>query len=117
MGSTQSDSFPKMQQELFQPYRRLIEIQIEDQSHRVPDNNMVLRCFQYICLEDISCGRFCWNQECKTCMIGYELKSGEKKNTLSCQTMVSEGMKITKISKELRWALRSILPAAAENLS
>jgi len=50
-------------------------------------------------------------------MIGYELKSGEKKNTLSCQTMVSEGMKITKISKELRWALRSILPAAAENLS
>ena len=49
-------------------------------------------------------------------MIGYELKSGEKKNTLSCQTMVSEGMKITKISKELRWALRSILTEPANKV-
>jgi len=91
-----------MQDELFQPYSRLIEIQIQDQSHQVPDNNILLRCFQYICLEDVSCGRFCWNQECK--------------NALSCQTMVSDGMKITKISKELRWALRSILTEPAEKV-
>jgi len=49
-------------------------------------------------------------------MIAYELKSGEKKNALSCQTMVSDGMKITKISKELRWALRSILTEPAEKV-
>ena len=105
-----------MQDELFQPYSRLIEIQIQDQSHQVPDNNILLRCFQYICLEDVSCGRFCWNQECKTCMIAYELKSGEKKSALSCQTMVTDGMKITKISKELRWALRSILTEPANKV-
>lgn len=49
-------------------------------------------------------------------MIAYELQSGEKKTALSCQTMVADGMKITKVSKELRWALRSILTEPAEKV-
>ena len=49
-------------------------------------------------------------------MITYELKSGEKMSALSCQTMVTAEMKITKISKELRWALRSILTEPANKV-
>jgi hypothetical protein len=98
-----------MHDELFEPYERLVEIQIQGRVHQVPENNTLLRCFQYVCMEDVSCGRFCWNQECKTCAIGYELESGEPKTGLCCETMVVEGMKILKISKELRWALRSIV--------
>ena len=104
----------KMTDDLFQPYSRLIEIQINDKPYRVPDNNLLLRCFQYICLEEVSCGRFCWNQECKTCAIAYELSSGEQNTGLSCQTMAADGMKITKISKELRWALRPIFVEPAK---
>jgi hypothetical protein len=98
-----------MDDELFQPYERLVEIRIQDHCVQVPNNNLLLRCFQYKCMEDVSSGRFCWNQECKTCAIGYELESGGLRTGLSCQTIVVEGMKIIKITKELRWALRSIL--------
>jgi len=98
-----------MDNELFQPYERLVEIRIQGRYHRVPSDNLLLRCFQYICMEDVSCGRFCWNQDCKTCAIAYELESGQQQTGLSCQTVVIEGMKIVKITKELKWALRSIL--------
>ena len=98
-----------MDNELFQPYEQLIEIQIQGQCHQVPASNLLLRCFQYLCMEDVSCGRFCWNQDCKTCTISYELDSGQQRTVLSCQTMVTDGMKIVRITKELRWALRSIL--------
>ena len=98
-----------MDDELFQPYERLVEIRIQGRCIQVPNNNLLLRCFQYQCMEDVSSGRFCWNQECKTCAIGYELASGGLRTGLSCQTIVVEGMKIIKITKELRWALRSIL--------
>jgi hypothetical protein len=100
---------PEMDDELFQPYERLVEIQIQGRTYQVPGSNLLLRCFQYLCMEDVSCGRFCWNQDCKTCAIAYELESGQKETGLSCQTMVIEGMKIMKITKELKWALRAIL--------
>jgi predicted molibdopterin-dependent oxidoreductase YjgC len=106
-----------MDNELFQPYERLVEIRIQGRRYQVPSNNLLLRCFQYMCMEDVSCGRFCWNQECKTCAIAYELESGEPKTGLSCQTMVVEGMEIIKITKELEWALRSILGGLASESS
>ena len=106
-----------MDNEIFQPYERLVEIRIQGCRQQVPSNNLLLRCFQYLCLEDVSCGRFCWNQECKTCAIAYELESGEPKTGLSCQTMVVEGMEIVKLTKELRWALRSILSGLAPESS
>ena len=110
-----------MDSELFQPYERLIEIQIQGRCHRVPENNLLLRCFQYVCMEDVSCGRFCWNQDCKTCLIAYELASGQQKTGLSCETLVIDGMKITRLTKELKWALRSILndlrPECSSSLS
>jgi len=101
-----------MHDELFQPYERLIEIQIQGQVYHVPNNNTLLRCFQFVCMDDISCGRFCWNQECKTCSITYEVESGEQRVGLSCQTMAVERMRIVKRTKELRWALRSVLKGA-----
>jgi len=108
---------PKMDNELFQPYERLVEIRIQGRRHQVPSNNLLLRCFQYMCMEDVSCGRFCWNQECKTCAIAYELESGEPMTGLSCRTMVVEGMEIIKLTKELEWALRSILSGLASESS
>ena len=106
----------KMDSELFQPFDGLIQIQIQGRYHRVPRSNLLLRCFQYLCMEDISYGRFCWNQDCKTCAISYELESGEQETRLSCQMIGIDGMKIVRISKELKWALRSILQESSSQV-
>ncbi|HMZ78702.1 MAG TPA: hypothetical protein PLL06_03310 [Acidobacteriota bacterium] len=56
--------------ELFEPYERLIEINVVGTPLLVPENNAVLRCFQYINLEGISYGDFCWNADCTTARSG-----------------------------------------------
>jgi hypothetical protein len=44
--------------ELFRPFERLVEITIKGKTFRVPEQNSVLRCFQYISPETIPYGRF-----------------------------------------------------------
>ena len=85
-------------QEAFQPYDRLIEIDICGQKRMVPENNSLLRCFQFLALENISYGDFCWNGECINCQVW--LKNGEKeKPAMACRTIVAEDMTITRMSE------------------
>lgn len=83
--------------DIFQPFDKLIEIDILGHKCQVPENNNLLRCFQYLALENISYGDFCWNGECLNCQVW--LKNGDKeKAVMACRTMVVENMVIVRVA-------------------
>lgn len=86
--------------DLFEPFEKLIEIEILGDKREVPENNPLLRCFQYLSMETISYGDFCWNGDCANCQVWIKGESKDKP-VLSCRTSVREGMKIIKIADEI----------------
>ncbi len=86
--------------DIFEPFERLIEIEICGKKFEVPENNPILRCFQYLKLEEISLGDFCWNGDCANCQIWVE-QDGKEKPVLTCRTKVEENMKIVKMADEI----------------
>jgi len=87
--------------ELLDPYEKLITIQILGKEVQVPEKNRLLRCFQYLSINSISYGDFCWNGECTNCQIWYHdsgQTSASDKPILSCRSEVIEDMVITKLS-------------------
>jgi NADH dehydrogenase/NADH:ubiquinone oxidoreductase subunit G len=88
------------QPDIFEPYERLIEIEILGRKYSVPENNSILRCLQFLEMEDISEGDFCWNGECLNCQVW--IKNGEKeKAVMSCRTNAVEQMQIVRMNKEI----------------
>ena len=86
--------------DLFEPFERLIEISIKGKRVEVPENNTLLRCFQFLSLESISYGEFCWNGDCLNCQVW--IKNGDKEKALiSCRAKVEEGMEIVRVSPEI----------------
>lgn len=86
--------------DIFEPFDKLVEIEICGEKHEVPENNSLLRCFQFLSLETISYGDFCWNGDCLNCQVWIE--NGEKeKAVLTCRTKVEENLKILRLSKEI----------------
>jgi hypothetical protein len=86
--------------DMFEPYERLIEIEILGQRFEVPENNSILRCLQYLDLESISYGDFCWNGECLNCQVW--IKKGDKeKSVIACRTDAVEGMQIVRMSGQI----------------
>jgi predicted molibdopterin-dependent oxidoreductase YjgC len=83
--------------EIFQPYDKLIEIDILGRSFMVPENNSLLRCFQFLAMENISYGDFCWNGECLNCQV-WLLNGDKEKAVMACRTMVAENMKIVRMA-------------------
>jgi succinate dehydrogenase/fumarate reductase-like Fe-S protein len=86
--------------EIFEPFEKLIEINICVKTVEVPENNNLLRCFQYLSMETISMGDFCWNGDCANCQVWIEGMAREKP-VLACRTKVLEGMKIIRLSNEM----------------
>jgi hypothetical protein len=87
--------------DLLDPYERLVSIEILDKRVEVPEKNRLLRCFQFLSLNTISYGDFCWNGDCTNCQIWYHLEGQAResdKPALSCRIDVIEGMVITSIS-------------------
>lgn len=85
----------------FEPFERLVEIEIEGEKRRVPENNSLLRCFQYLSVETVSYGDFCWNGDCLNCKVSIK-KEDKQKDVISCRTKVEENMKIVKLSDEIK---------------
>lgn len=86
--------------DIFTPYEKLIEIDLLGEKRLVPENNSLLRCFQFLAMESISYGEFCWNGECLNCQVW--LQNGDKeKGVMSCRQTVTEGMKIVRIADEI----------------
>jgi hypothetical protein len=91
-----------MDDDLLDPYEKLIGIEILGQRVEVPENNRLLRCFQYLSLQTISYGDFCWNGECTNCQVWYHQpgqSETDDKPALSCRLQVLEDMVITRLSR------------------
>lgn len=87
--------------DIFEPYQRLVEIEIRGKTFLVPENNTLLRCFQFLALDKISAGNFCWNGTCTNCQIWLAAEKSEKP-VLACRTEVRENMKIVKTCDEIK---------------
>jgi hypothetical protein len=91
--------------DLFDPFDRLIPIEILGQRVEVPERNRILRCFQFLSLNTISYGDFCWNGDCTNCQVWYhgEGQTREQDKTgLACRMEVIEGMVITSMSRFIK---------------
>ena len=86
--------------DIFEPFEKLIEIEICGETREVPENNSLLRCFQYLSIETISFGDFCWNGDCLNCQVWIK-NSDKEKAVLSCRTKVEKGMKIVRLNEEI----------------
>src|SRR5438132_12711161 len=99
---------------LFRPFTRLVKITILGKEFEVPENNPLLRCFQYLAPEAISYGRFCCNEQCQYCRISFDL--GDRtasRSAISCKLMVQAGIWINDLPSRIRYGLTSpALPKA-----
>ncbi len=86
--------------DIFEPFEKLVKIEILGEKREVPENNSLLRCFQYLSIETVSYGDFCWNGECANCQVWLE-NSATDKPVLACRTKVREDMKIVKMCAEI----------------
>lgn len=84
--------------DIFKPYLKLIEIEILGEKRLVPENNSLLRCFQFLAMENISYGDFCWNGECLNCQVWLDNRD-KQKAVMACRTDVAEGMKIVRLAE------------------
>ncbi|HKP47830.1 MAG TPA: hypothetical protein VJT50_14615 [Pyrinomonadaceae bacterium] len=95
-----------IENDLLDPYERLVSIEVLGKRVEVPEKNRLLRCFQYLSLETISYGDFCWNGDCTNCQVWYH--TGEQpqpdKPGLSCRMDVIEDMVITAMSPFIKLA-------------
>lgn len=87
--------------DIFEPFDRLTEIEIAGETYHIPENNTLLRGFQFLSMENISFGDFCWNGDCAKCQVWIE-GDGKEKIALACRTKVIEGMKIVRMSAEIK---------------
>ncbi|HNQ15025.1 MAG TPA: 2Fe-2S iron-sulfur cluster-binding protein [Pyrinomonadaceae bacterium] len=87
--------------DILEPFERLVRLDICGSVHEVPENNSLLRCFQYLRLDSISRGDLCWNGDCLNCQVWIEREDGMEKGVISCRTKVAEGMKIVRTTKEI----------------
>jgi hypothetical protein len=95
---------------LFRPYDRLVKIDVLGQEYQVPENNPLLRCFQYLAPETVSYGRFCWNEDCQYCRVTYDLGEGTKvRAAISCKLMVQEGLRVKEVASEIKYCLRDLI--------
>lgn len=94
---------------LFRPFDRLVKITILGREFEVPENNPLLRCMQYLAPEDVSYGRFCWNEDCQYCRVTFDV--GDETSTraaLACRLIAQDGMRVKELTTELRYCLRSL---------
>ena len=86
--------------DIFEPFDRLIEIEIAGEKYKIPENNTLLRGFQFLSMESISHGDFCWNGDCARCQVWLE-ENGKEKIALACRIKVEDGIKIVRMSEAI----------------
>jgi hypothetical protein len=92
---------------IFEPFDRLIDIDLRGAAVQVPENNTLLRGLQFLHNEGISYGDFCWNGDCTHCLVRYSnCENSAERNGLACRVNVTEGMKITMLSQYIEPCLK-----------
>ena len=101
MSEQSADGLKDMAADLLDPYDKLVTIEILGKQVSVPEKNRLLRCFQFLSINTISYGDFCWNGECTNCQVWYH-STGQTESSdrpaLSCRLECEEGMVISKLS-------------------
>ena len=101
---------------LYRPFEKLISITVRGKQFQIPENQILLRAFQYLCPETIPFGRYCWNEDCQYCRVVIRKPGSEKiSQALSCKLMVEEGLEVLELAPELRWNLSQLLQPPAED--
>jgi NADH dehydrogenase/NADH:ubiquinone oxidoreductase subunit G len=94
---------------LLHKYEKLVKITILGKEFKVPENNSLLRGFQFLAPEPVSYGRFCWNEDCQYCRVTYDTGEGTPvRKAISCKLMVEEGMRILDTAAEIKYCLRDL---------
>jgi hypothetical protein len=96
--------------DLYEPYERLISIEVLGKRLEVPENNILLRQLQFVA-PDVGTGGYCWNAECRYCEIKYEA-AGRTMTGLACRVKATPGFKVTKLAPELKYNVSEALKAA-----
>jgi hypothetical protein len=91
---------------LFESFESLVDIEVCRKPVQVPENNKLLRCFQFIKMDRVSVGDYCWNGDCTNCQVWYQSEAGEIKAALACRMYVRPGLVITRLSAHLQDDLR-----------
>ncbi len=94
-----------MSEEIFEPYEKLIEIEVLGRRLMVPENNSILRGLQFVEMESVSYGDLCWNGECLNCRVVVKDQSGKGKTVIACRTNAEPGMAVISVSEEIADAL------------
>lgn len=87
--------------DIFEPFERLVEIEILGTRRAVPENNSLLRCFQYLSMNAITGADLCWNGDCANCQVWLD-DAANAKPVLSCRTKVQDKMRIVRLSEEIQ---------------
>src|ERR1700674_2436369 len=94
---------------LFRPFTRLVRITILGREFEAPEYNPLLRGFQDLAPEEVSYGRFCWNEDCQDWRVTFDVGEGStSRAALSCKLMVQEGMRVKEVTTEIRYCLRTL---------
>lgn len=94
--------------EIFEPFEDLVEIRFCGKQLAVPDHNTILRGLQFLDMDAISYGEFCWNGECLNCQVWITADEKER-SVMACRSEVKEGLEVVRASDELMNAAADIL--------
>jgi hypothetical protein len=102
---------------LFKPFSRLVRIHVLGRTVEIPENNTLLRGFQFLCPTTVPYGKFCWNNECGNSKFYYRLPGDPvERKARACWFIPVEGMEITVLSAELKYVLREVLKQPVEQV-
>lgn len=94
---------------IYRPFSKLVRIRILDRWFEVPENNILLRCFQYIAPR-VPYGPFCWNGDCENDALCLRAPDGgAARPALACQTLVQDGLVIESLSPDLARFLTAVM--------
>jgi len=90
-----------MNTDLFGDYQKLLQVDVLGRTVEMPEQNTLLRGFQFALPETISYGRFCWNGSCNNCTV--TVRNGPCESKGQAYTMdACDGMQVTAVSGEIR---------------
>ena len=93
---------------LYEPYSKLVKLKILGREFEVPENNSLLRCFQFVDPDAVAMGNFCWNGQCRNCLTTLR-RDGLSQVCLSCRTTVKAEDSLEDISTDVAHVLRGAL--------
>ena len=90
---------------VLEPWQKKITVVIAGARHLVPENQDMIRIFQYLGLTErlsFFAGHYCWNATCDNCIFTYrDPSTGEAVTKRACQTRVFDGLEVLHLPKDV----------------